>query len=213
VISARLEPGGTVLLVAPVRGLVREAAEALSAIAEFAPTAIGVGASAEEVQGLFEFFVRSEGDPVVPLTPNETSEVRGLVRFGEATVPNPAVVETLRFAEGHALPVEGLDPSDETSASLFTEHIGYFELVRRTVAERRVARSPPAPSSADEFALAWERQVASGKGSQELALARDAHFAAGARRLAGRGGRVALLVDRERFDRVHALLAAPPSAA
>lgn len=208
-ISAPVGARGEFLLVAPVRGLHGEATSALTALAAYAPEAIGLGVSPDELQGLFEYFVRSEGDPIVPLTPNEASEVRGLVRFGEASVPNPSVVETLRFAQGRSLPVEGLDPSDENSATLFTEHIGYFELVRRTVAERRVARSPPQPSTPDEFAIAWDREIASGQGSRDLARARDAAFATGARRLAAGRRRVGLLVDRERFDGVRAELAGP----
>jgi hypothetical protein len=208
VISAPVGAGSPFLLVAPVRGLTDEAAAAVAAVAAFGPAAIGLGVSPEELRSLVEYFVRSEADPVVPLTPNETSEVRGLVRFGETTVPNPSVVETLRFAGARGLPVEGLDPSDETSASLFTEHIGYLELVRRTVRERRVARAPPAPSTPDEFALAWDREIGRGRGSRDLARARDEQFADGARRLAAAQGRVALVVDRERFEGVRAQLVA-----
>lgn len=208
-ITARLGPPGEIFLVAPVRGLVNEAIAALAAIDAFAPAAIGLGLSADELRGLVDYFVRSDGDPIVPLTPNESSEVRGLVRFGEVRVPNPALVETLRFAESRGLPAEGLDPSDERSASMFTENIGYFELVRRTVRERRVARSPPTPSTPDEFALAWDREVSHGKGSRDFAQARDRHLARAARRLASDAGRIALVVDRERFDNVRSLLADP----
>ena len=116
------------------------------------------------------------------------------------------VVELLRWAAGRGVPVEALDPSDDRTASLFTEHIGYVELVRRTVKERAVSRNPPTPSTPDEFALAWDREVAGGRGSRGFARARDRHLVRGAQRIGAGRSRVAVVVDRERFDLVRALL-------
>jgi hypothetical protein len=206
VISARVGPGGSVLLIAPVRGLSDEARRTVESLRDYAPGVVGLGLSAEEMRGLVDYFVLAEAEPIVPLTGVESSEVRGLVRFGEVRVPNPAFVNVLRWGHDHGIPVEPLDPSDERSANLFTEHIGYVELVRRTVRERRVARSPPAPSTADEFALAWEGQVAGGSGSRAFARARDRHLAREVTRLCGNSVRVGVVVDRERFPTVRALL-------
>ncbi len=201
-ISARVPPDGPVLLLGPVRGLDGDAGQVLRALDAYAPTAIGLGVSPEEMRGLLDYFVRSEAEPVVPLTRAEAGEVQGLVRFGEVGVPNPSLVDTLSWADSRSVPVAPLDPSDEGAAELFTEHIGYRELGRRTVRERRVGRSPPTPSSADEFALVWDREVAGGSGSQRFARARDRYLARGAARLAEERGRVAIVVDRERFEAV-----------
>ncbi len=205
-ISAEVGRSGSVLLVAPVRGLTSEADQAVRALDAFAPSAVGLGLSAEEMRGLVDYFVVAEAEPVVSLTSTEASEVRGLVRFGEVRVPSPAFVDVLRWSRTRSLPVEPLDPDDERSASLFTDHIGYVELVRRTVRERRIAHSPPSASTADEFALAWDREVAGGRGSREFARARDRHFVRGVARLTSRGERVGLVIDRERFDTVRDLL-------
>jgi hypothetical protein len=167
---------------------------------------MGLGLSEGEMRGLNEYFVTSEAEPVVPLTTNETSEVRGLCRFGEVRVPNPTFVELLAWAQGRGVPVAALDPSDDRTASLFTEHIGYVELVRRTVKERAVSRKPPTPSTPDEYALAWDRQVAGGRGSRGFALARDRDLVRGAQRLGTGRSRIAVVVDRERFDLVRELL-------
>lgn len=205
--SERLRSVSEVLLLAPVRGLVAEVPRVLEAIDRYAPEAVGLGLSAEEMRALTEYFVRSEADPIVPLTSTETSEVRGLSRFGEVSVPNPTFVELLRWSDRSGVPVEALDPSDDHTASLFTRHIGYVELVRRTVKERGVSRKPPTPSTPDEFALEWDRQVAGGRGSREFARARDGHLARGAQRIGAGRSRVAVVIDRERFDLVRALLA------
>jgi hypothetical protein len=211
VITARLPGPPDVLLVAPVRGLASEVAPTLSALEGHRPDAIGLGLSPDEQRALLEYFVVPEVEPVVPLTSNEVSEVRGLVRFGEVRVPNPSFVEVLRWARVRSLPAEALDPSDDRTASLFAEHIGYVELVRRTVRERRVAKTPPAPPTPDEFAIAWDREVAGGRGSRAFAHGRDRHLVRAARQLAAGRSRIALVIDRERFDGVRTLLSAPPS--
>jgi hypothetical protein len=212
VISETFGSSPRVLLLAPVRGLVPEVPRVLSALESFAPARVGLGLSRDELRSLHDYFVVADAEPIVPLTSNETSEVRGLVRFGEVRVPNPSFVEVLRWAWSRGLPTEPLDPDDELTAALFAEHIGYFELVRRTVRERRVARSPPTPSSADEFALVWDREIASGRGSRDFAEARDQHLVDQLPALSVGGANVAVVVDRERFDSIRSLLTqGPPS--
>jgi hypothetical protein len=206
--SERVRSVSDVLLIAPVRGLAAEVAPTLAQLESYAPEVVGVGLSTDELQALNQYFVLSEGDPVVPLTSVETSEVRGLARFGEVRVPNPVFVEILRWAGGRSVPVEALDPSDDRTASLFTQHIGYVELVRRTVKERGAARRPPTPATADEYALEWDREVAGGAGSRRFASARDRHLVRGAQRVGAGRSRIALVVDRERFELVRELLAA-----
>ncbi|MCI4339040.1 MAG: hypothetical protein L3J68_01745 [Thermoplasmata archaeon] len=204
--SERVRSVSDVLLLAPVRGLAAEVAPVIAQLGSYRPEVVGVGLSADEMQALNQYFVVSEGDPVVPLTSIETSEVRGLSRFGEVRVPNPVFIEILRWAGERALPVEALDPSDDRTATLFTEHIGYVELVRRTVKERAVSRRPPTPSTPDEYALEWDREVAGGRGSRGFAGARDRHLVRGAQRIGAGRSRIAVVVDRERFDLVRELL-------
>ncbi len=208
-ISARLPGGGDVWLLGPVRGLASELGPLAEALAAHPPAAIGLGTSPDELRSLVEYFVLASAEPVVPLTTAERSEVRGLVRFGEVRVPNPAFVEVLRWGHARGVPVEPLDPSEDRTAAMFTDHIGYVELVRRTVRERRASRSPPASATADQYALDWDRTVAGGKGSREFAAARDRHLVQDARRLAASIGRVTVVVDRERFERVRALYESP----
>ena len=211
-ITATFDRAPGVLLIAPVRGLASEAPRVLAELEAFGPACVGLGVSSDELRSLHDYFVVAAAEPIVPLTSNETSEVRGLVRFGEVRVPNPAFVEVLRWAWAREVPVEPLDPDEERSAALFAEHIGYFELVRRTVRERRVARSPPAPSTPDEFALQWDREVASGRGSRDFAEARDRHLVDRIPSLSAEGQKLAVVVDRERFDSVRTLFAGGPPA-
>jgi len=207
VISARLGGAGDLHLFAPVRGLASQVPLLLAALEGAPPSVVGLGISPEELKGLLDYFVNASAEPIVPLTTAERSEVRGLVRFGEGRVPNPSFVELLRWAR--EIPVEALDPTEDRTANLFADHIGYIELVRRTVRERRVSRTPPAPTTPDEYALEWDRTVAGGRGSRNFAAARDRHLVRAARLLATRHARVAVVIDRERFDSVKSLFAAP----
>ena len=211
-ISATVDVGPTILVLAPVRGLTSDARALAGALDAFGPEAIGAGVAPEELRGLVEYFVDAPAEPVVPLAPTELSEVRGLCRFGEVRVPNPAFLESLRWGRAHRVPVEPLDPSEEETATLFTEHIGYVELVRRTVRERRVGRALPTPATPDEFAIQWERRVSSGRGSRRLAQARNEYLGQQATALARGAGSVAVVVDRERFDGIRSLLAAAGAA-
>jgi len=207
VISAHVPRAADVLLVAPVRGLSSEVPLVRRQLDAFRPEAVGLGLPTEELGGLTDYFVLSDAEPIVPLTSNEVAEVRGLVRFGEVQVPNPSFVEGLAWGRDHGVPVVALDPNEEDSASMFVAKIGYIELVRRTVRERRVGRAPPTPSSPDEYALAWDAAVGGGKGSREFARARDEHLVGQVDRLAAGRSRVVAIVDRERFERVRALFA------
>lgn len=205
-ISATLHRRASLLLLGAVRGLSSEGLQVTSSLGAFAPEAVGLSLSHEELGSLVEYFGDVAAEPLVPLSTAEINEVRGLARFGEVAVPNPSVVEAIGWARRNGVPAVPIDPSDEGSATLFTENIGYLELVRRTVRENRLGRSPPRPSSADDFALAWDRTVGQGRGSRRFAAARDAHAAEEARRLEQGRSRVAVVVDRERFDALRTLL-------
>ncbi|MCI4369289.1 MAG: hypothetical protein L3K09_06995 [Thermoplasmata archaeon] len=202
-----------VLVVGAVRGSRKDALELSSRLRAHRPLALGLGISFEELTGLRDYFVGTDTEPLVPLTGNEVAEMRGLVAFGEVSVPNPAYLAALEFAKEQSLPVEAVDPTDDHYANLFTSSIGYLELVRRTLRERRLTRRPPAASSADEYAVNWERESAPGRGSKKFQLERDAAAVDAARRLIRVHPRIALIFDRERFERVLTLLEKPAPAA
>ncbi len=208
-ITATVRGPPSVLLLGVVRGLREEAVATAAELDRFAPEAVGLALSHEELRSLVEYFGDVVAEPLVPLSATELNEVRGLVRFGEVGVPNPSIVAAISWARAGGVPAAPLDPSDEDSATLFTEHIGYLELVRRTVRENRLGRSPPKPSTADAFAVAWDREVGRGRGSRRFAAARDAHAAGEVRRLGEGRSRIAVLLDRERFEAVRALLERP----
>jgi hypothetical protein len=198
--------GRDVWLAGAVRGPVAEVPRVLERLAAFAPRGVGVGISFDEVTGLSDHFLRRGFEPLVPLTTVETAEVLGLAALGEVRVPNPAYLAVLEWAADRGLPVEPLEPSDEQYSQWFADHIGYVELVRRTLAERRLSRAPPRAGSADDYALAWDRTVARGRDSRRLVAARVGAIRQNAMRFAERVGRAAVIVDRERFDEVRRAL-------
>jgi hypothetical protein len=209
VISATVRSGGEFLVAGAVRGLASEVAPLMALLETFRPEVVGLGISLDELQGLRDHFVDRASEPLVPLTGAETAEVKGLSRFGEVRVPNPACIEVLEWGRSRGTPVEPLDPSDETYATMFTDHISYFELLRRTLKERRLARAPPTAATPEEYAATWHRSMSGGRGSRSFDAARDAALVENARRLSARAPRVAVVVDLERYDSVLRRLGAP----
>lgn len=207
-IDATVRSDGEYLVLGAVRGVVLDAEPLVAKLEGFGPRAVGLGISFEELTGLNDHFVHRAYEPLVPLTRTESAELHGLSLLTEVRVPHPAFVRVLEWARDRSVPVEALDPSDEGYTTLFTDHIGYFELVRRTLNERRLTRRPPAATTPDAYAVQWENGIAAGRGSRRFLAAREATIVTGARRLASRNGRVAVVVDRERFDGVAAGLRA-----
>jgi hypothetical protein len=202
VITASLRRGGELLAVGTVRGIEAEVGPLVARLEEFAPTALAVGISFDELTGLNDHFVGRPSEPLVPLTPNEAAEVKGLSKFGDVSVPNPSILGALEWAAARSVPVEAVDPSDETYATLFTRNISYLELVRRTIRERRLAKDGVRAATADEFATRWHTTLTPGAGSRRFDAAREEAVCEATESLLGRFSRVALLVDRERFDAV-----------
>ncbi|MGI0131723.1 MAG: hypothetical protein ACREDK_01295 [Thermoplasmata archaeon] len=211
-IRALLHARRDILLLGVVRGLPDEVAPAIAEVERFRPDTIGLGIAASELRGLEEYFVDTATEPIVPLASTEAAEVRGLVRFGDVHLPNPAFVEAVAWGRAHRVAVAALDQDDEEFVDTFTDHIGYFELVRRTLRERRLAKRPPTAETADEFVLAWDRTRSPGSGSARFSAAREAALANGLGKIAPPMSRIAALVDRERFEGVLARLAGPDPA-
>jgi hypothetical protein len=202
VIQTTIARGGGLLVLGAVRGLASEATPVVEQIARFHPSSIAVGISFDELTGLQAHFIGQVAEPLVPLTDSESAEVKGLTRFGEVRVPNPSLCAVLDWAAASGTPVEAVDPSDETYATLFTKHISYLELVRRTVRERKLTRETPKAGTPDEFAANWQASLSPGAGSRAFNSAREAALCESTNELLSRSGKVALLVDRERYDGV-----------
>ena len=211
--AERLAREPRVLLVGCVRGLTRESYAFVDILERTAPDRIGVALSPEELAGIAEYFADAEGETTVHLVETEKSEIHALTRWGEVRVPNPSAVRAIEWARAHGVPLHPLDPPDDGAASMFTANIGYVELVRRTLRERKLARQPPTASDPDEFALRWDAALAVGAGSRELARDRDRYLVGEVRRLLPGAARFVVMVDRERFDSVRARLDEPADAA
>jgi hypothetical protein len=199
VIEGSVPSDSAIHLYGVVRGLASEREPLRRGLEDFAPAAVGVGVSVEELESLREQFIDQLTEPFVPLLASEAVEVRELSRFGEVSLPNPGMIAAIEWAQARHVPVVALDPDDSDYSEMFTAHISYFELVGRTVRERRLVRSPPPAISADELVLTWDARLRGRGGSARLAAAKEANEAAQIRALRAANDRVAAVVDRERF--------------
>lgn len=191
---------GSLTVLGAVRGLVSEGDRVRDRLGSLRPAAVGIAVSSDELRGLLDYFVGGGAEPVVPLASTEAAEVRALARYGEVSVPNPSVLEAIRWSDAAQVPVEPLDPSDDRYASLFANSIGYFELVRRTLRERRLVKRAPEAATADEFVRTWSDTIEHGAGSRRLRQRRDAAVIESAAPLRARYQPFVVIVDRERFD-------------
>jgi hypothetical protein len=195
------------LLLGTVRGLESETAQVEEELGSFAPEIVALGLSPEEVRALQDHFSDPGTEPWVPLSPSEVAYAQGLCYFGNVRVPSPAFVAAMRWAARAQARVEGVEPGDDRYSELFLEHVGYFDLLRRTLAERSLVRSPPTATDPETFATDWETRSQAGRGSAALGAARAQHLGERLRDLHRPSGaslksRVALLVDVERFPAV-----------
>jgi hypothetical protein len=208
VIETAIGEAGRVSLFGVVRGLTSEVPPLLQALDAHLPASVGLSLAPQELTGITEYFVGAHSEPLVPLGDSEVAEAVGLAHFGEVRVPHPAFRAALEWGSARSVPVTGIDPGDDEYAGLFAQHIGYLDLVRRTVSERRLVRTPPPAATAEQFAIAWNEGLARGKGSLQLALARDERAAEAVRALRAAHGSVAVVVDRERFEGMRAAISA-----
>lgn len=205
--TARGTRPAPLLLVGTVRGLESEGPRVEGELTAFRPETVALGLSPEEVNALQEHFADAEVEPWVPLSGSEVAYARGLALFGPVRVPSPAFLTALRWARASGARLEGVEPGDDRYSELFLEHVGYFDLLKRTLAEKSLLRNPPAAEDPESFALDWEVRTQAGKGSKALGQARAHHVAERLRELHSPSGgslkrSVALLVDVERFEDV-----------
>lgn len=211
-IAERLPGRPTVLLIGCVRGLADEGGHIRSQLDSFDAGAVAVTLSPEETSTLAEHFVGTPTEPLVPLSASEASHAVGLARIAEVQVPAPALLAAVEWASGHARPVVGVDPPEDSYAEMFAAHIGYFELVRRTLRERQLVKRPPEAETPDEYAIAWDRSMQPGAGSARLARARDEFAVDQVRALGRRYASVVLVADRERYASFRTALRTPSPA-
>ncbi len=100
----------SVRILGVVRGVVQEGMQVQRSLTAFQPQVVGVGVSAEELDGFHDQFVGTPTEPLVPLFQTESIEVREMARFEEVQVPNPVIVEALVWGSQNGVPVESLDP-------------------------------------------------------------------------------------------------------
>ena len=199
-IAERLPGRPSILLVGSVRGLADEVGPVLEQLDAFNPEAVAVSLSPEEAETLAQYFVGTWTEPVVPLSASEASHAVGLARIADVQVPAPALLGAVDWATRRSRPFVGVDPPEDAYAEMFAAHIGYFELVRRTLRERTLVKRPPDAETPDEYALAWDQTMRPGSGSEQLARARDDYAATKVRQLGRIHPSVAVVVDRERFE-------------
>ena len=158
----------------------------------------------------------ADAEPLVPLTTNEVSEVRGLVPVRRGPGPQPFVRRDAPLGPcppGSRSPRSTRARTGRPTCSASTSATSSSSAGPSGSAAS--AARPPAPSSPDQFALEWDQTRGAGAaGRAGSPSARDCSPRIGRSRVSFRAAaRVAVVVDRERFDGVRALSCARATGA
>jgi|ADurb_Cas_03_Slu_FD_contig_31_1264923_length_1568_multi_3_in_0_out_0_2 pheromone shutdown protein TraB len=197
-----VEIGTSRIAVLPVvRGLVSEAEAVSRAFVQMAPDAVAVSISREELDALR---VRDDLDLYDP-SDLEIVYQAILERFGEVRIPPPAFVSALEVAERAGTTIIPLDMNDELYTETYCDKVSTLDMVRESFFSRRATSKRYDLSSAQAFAVSWDRMV-NRSGFRDLEQAREAHMAGVLRKLGGRYGNILAVIECERCEGIVKLL-------
>lgn len=192
-------PGGEVVLLSTVQGLIGEEAAVRQAFVEVEPKALALGLSPESVAALLRYAPQEDEDPFDDLSDHEFVFAAKLQEYGPIALPPPDVLEAVRLAKERDIPVRAVDLTDEQYEGAFTEEVSTWGLLWYGHVQRRLARRPPKARDARAFSLAWDARVRRVGGIARVEARRERAIAERARLLAEDvGGTVLLLVDAPR---------------
>ena len=204
-------PGGEVVVLATIQGLVAERDNVRRAFHLFPPAAVALGVSPEAAAALLGFERTPEmADPFDDLPDHDYVYSLKLREFGEVELPPPDLLEAARLGKAAGLPVHGVDMPEEQYEDAFTKEVSVWGFLRYGRIQRKLAKKPPRSPDPTAFSLAWDARIRRVKGIARLEAMREARIAQGARALAREvGGRVLLVVDVPRAPGVRLGLQQP----
>lgn len=193
-------PGGEVVVLSTIQGLVAERDSVRRCFSLFPPAAVALGVSPEAAAALLRFERTPEmEDPFEDLPDHDFVYSVKLREYGDVDLPPPDLLEAARMGKAAGLPVHGVDMPEEQYEDAFTKEVSVWGFLRYGRIQRRLARKPPRSPDAASFSLAWDASIRRVKGIARLEAMREARIAEGARALAAEvQGRVLLVVDLPR---------------
>lgn len=194
--------GGTVYVLAVVKGLTSEAKRVKDAFERLSPDKVAVSLSKEEVEGL-----RNLPDDFEPeLSRYDEIYAKGLERYGEVAAPPPCYVAAVELADHMGIPLFPVDLDEDSFSELYCAAVTGPALFRHStrtwVLKRRRFEAP----TAEEYVLRWDRAVNNMEGMRLIEQKRAETIAKGISDLSSAGRTLLAVVELERAGEVESIL-------
>jgi hypothetical protein len=194
-----IESNGSRLAVLPViKGLVSEGEKVAEAIASFAPAAIGVSLSKEELGGLRERQSYEDFELTIP----EQAYKSGLELFGPVQLPFPCYIKAIEVADLAKIPLLPVDMNEETFTEQYCLLVGGMEMVFGGMGDRRLYKKQFDLNSPEAFVRDYDRKVNNGSGYRKLMRLREEHMARTLLGMRRRYRDILAIIELERADGV-----------
>lgn len=169
-------PGARALILGTVQGLVSEAARVQEAVAAFAPTALALGVSDDDLRWLTEEEAGWD-EAAWDMAPSEGGLLLQLAEYGEVAFPPPDLLAALEAARERGLKVYAIDLPEPEYADLNVELLEMPSLIRHAMATRKLVKAKPRATDPVALCLEWSRAIRAIPGYDELEREREGFMA------------------------------------
>ncbi len=187
-----------------INGLTSEEVNVKKAYNKVKPDVVAMQISEAELDGLKRI---TEGEEFDYFMSNyEQIYAKKLAAFGEVKVPPPCYESAMKLCLRDEIPVEPIDMDDLYFADVFCENVTTRDLVRHSLRVKKLRRKKFKAETAEEFVLAWDKEINKLKGFRNLESAREQYMASELIRLSKKYDRILCIMELQRAEGVIAKL-------
>ena len=187
-----------------INGLTSEKANVKKVYNKVKPDVVAMQISEAELDGLKRI---TEGEEFDYFMSNyEQIYAKKLAAFGEVKVPPPCYESAMKLCLRDKIPVEPIDMDDLYYADVFCENVTTRDLIRHSLRVKKLRRKKFKAETAEEFVLAWDKEINRLKGFRNLESAREDYMARELIRLSKKYERILCIMEMQRAEGVIAKL-------
>jgi hypothetical protein len=200
-VRLRALEGGTVVLAGGILGLEEDGPEVARFLSQDLSNGILLGIPFEDLDAIKG---TSGKEQATEFDRDEADEIylQALKKFGPVKVPPTDLYAAYAHAEAARVPIEAIALGDEGHSTVYTEHVGMFELMRNNRRLRDLKQAAFEARTPMEFAREWDEHLFPTKGLRRVQQEREAWMAQRVASLATPDRRLFALVPLARWEGV-----------
>lgn len=167
-----------------VKGLVSEAEKVEEFLKRFKPDVIGLGVSAEEVEGLREYI--KKGGELPQLSAIEEIYAEKLSAYGDVGYPPPAYERCMIYSTNNGISILPLDIPEEEYTEIYCKAVRTRDLILQSFRIRGLRRKRIAALHAEEFEIDWDNLINRFGGFKIVEMEREKYMAQELKKIEGR---------------------------